>query len=99
MSGRPIKVHRKARRDNQVAGDIAYAQLVQFARQHQGMFVMERGIATHYYQISIERVGAFVYVSARPERSHEAMVWPKSLQSYKCGREFDRRSWIELIVS
>ena len=89
MFCRPVKIHRKARPDNQVTSDRTDPKLVQLAAQHDGVFVMKRGIAPRDYQVSGQRPSRFVDLAANPQRSLKTMLGSEVLQSHERSRQLD----------
>src|SRR3954470_21259267 len=91
---RPVKVHGETRRDDQIARDNADALLVQLAREHDGMFVVKRRVASRDYKIARNRAGRGVKCPRRPDGGCKAVVNAECFERGERSSKLDGRGWI-----
>jgi hypothetical protein len=95
---RRAEVHREARRDDEVARHGADAELVQLARDGDGVLVVEGGVAPGDDEVAVDGGRRLVERAGHPERGGEAVARPEGLERGQRRRELDGRGRVEALV-
>src|SRR5207248_8711087 len=98
LSHRPVKIHREARRHDQISSDRFDAQVVELSRQHDGVLVMQRRITARDHEIALQGSRGSIDLANCPNGSYEAMIETEALQGRECSRQLYRRRRIEFFI-
>ena len=95
---RRAEVHREARGDDEVARDGLDAELVQLARDRDGVLVVEGGVAARHYKVAVDRTRRLVEGASDPEGRREAVFGPEGLERGQRRRELHGGGRVESLI-
>jgi hypothetical protein len=92
---RGAEVHREARGDDEVARDRLDAELVELARDRDGVLVVERGVAARDDEVAAHRARGLVEGAGDPEGGGEAVLGAERAQRRERRRQLDGGRGVE----